>query len=258
MAPPPKDRDHVTALMRGIEILAAFTPDDVWLGNAELAARVGLPKPTVSRITQTLTSLGYLRLSSRRRQYRLGVAVLTLGYAVTADSNLRRSARPLMQHLADRFDVLVALGARDAQDIIHIESCHSARSIVSLRLEPGTRGRIAETAFGRALLAALPKNEFDHVMAGLEQRYAARWAPIKAAVAQAMADIATRGFCTIHGSWQPDINAVGVPLRLSPDQPVLSLGLAGFARQMSPKRLREEIGPCLVELAHAIENLAMG
>lgn len=77
-----KDRSVVTAVSRGLSILSAFSPRDVWLGNSEIAARTRLPKATVSRLTQTLSMLGYLHHSRRRKQYRLGVAVLTLGYAV--------------------------------------------------------------------------------------------------------------------------------------------------------------------------------
>lgn len=96
-----KDRNIVTAVSRGLSILSAFSPRDVWLGNSEIAERTGLPKPTVSRLTETLMRLGYLHHSSRRRQYRLGVAVLTLGYAVLGDLDVRKVARPAMQALAD-------------------------------------------------------------------------------------------------------------------------------------------------------------
>jgi len=54
------DRKFVTALARGLEVLRAFTPTEGLLGNGEIAERTGLPKPTVSRLTYTLTKLGYL------------------------------------------------------------------------------------------------------------------------------------------------------------------------------------------------------
>ena len=58
-----KDRNFVTALARGLDILRCFGPSDEYLGNAELAKRTSIPRPTVSRMTATLTQLGYLRLS---------------------------------------------------------------------------------------------------------------------------------------------------------------------------------------------------
>ncbi|MDH3232081.1 MAG: helix-turn-helix domain-containing protein, partial [Alphaproteobacteria bacterium] len=54
-----KDRQFVTALARGLEVLRAFQEGGP-LGNQEIARRTGLPKPTVSRLTHTLKQLGYI------------------------------------------------------------------------------------------------------------------------------------------------------------------------------------------------------
>ena len=48
-AKPAKDRQFVTALARGLDILRAFTPRHPVLGNSEIAQRAHLPKPTVTR-----------------------------------------------------------------------------------------------------------------------------------------------------------------------------------------------------------------
>ena len=54
------DRQFAIALARGLEVLRAFGPADRSLTNRELCDRTGLPKATVSRMTHTLTLLGYL------------------------------------------------------------------------------------------------------------------------------------------------------------------------------------------------------
>ena len=51
----------VTALARGLELMRCFTPRDNVLGNQELARMTGLPKPTVTRLTNTLMRLGCLK-----------------------------------------------------------------------------------------------------------------------------------------------------------------------------------------------------
>src|ERR1041384_854808 len=62
------DRKFVTALARGLEVLRAFTPAEGLLGNGEIAERTRLPKPTVSRLTYTITKLGYLSHVERLAQ----------------------------------------------------------------------------------------------------------------------------------------------------------------------------------------------
>src|SRR4029450_2678732 len=70
------DRQFVEALARGLAILRCFRATDHFLGNQEIARRTGLPKPTVSRLTHTLTQTGFLSHSSHRDEYTLGVGVL--------------------------------------------------------------------------------------------------------------------------------------------------------------------------------------
>src|SRR4029079_12155970 len=48
------------ALARGLAILRSFALDQTLLGNVELAEITKLPKSTISRLTYTLTQLGYL------------------------------------------------------------------------------------------------------------------------------------------------------------------------------------------------------
>ena len=84
-----KDRNFVTALARGLDILRCFGPSDEYLGNAELAKRTSIPRPTVSRMTATLTQLGYLRYVPQLEKYRLGPGVLDLGYRYLASEGVR-------------------------------------------------------------------------------------------------------------------------------------------------------------------------
>ena len=63
------------------------------LGNQEIAHRTGLPKPTVARLTHTLTELGYLNYIRRFRKYELGASVLALGYAAISSMDVRRASR---------------------------------------------------------------------------------------------------------------------------------------------------------------------
>ena len=63
------DRGHpqfVSAAARCLTILRCFDYGDQYLGNREIALRTGLPKPTVSRLTFTLSRMGCLSYSPGR------------------------------------------------------------------------------------------------------------------------------------------------------------------------------------------------
>lgn len=247
-----KDRRFVTALARGLDVLRCFEPGDVGLGNLEIARRTALPRPTISRLTYTLTKLGYLTYSERHGTYQLGPGVLSLGYAMLSGLDIRERARPLMQELADRVDATVALGSRDRLAMVYLEVCRGPGA-VTLRIDIGHRIPIATTAMGRALLAALPESERDFLMEHVRKRAgdAKAFAKLAKGVEKAVRDVAGRGFCMSLGEWRADVNAIGVPL-FAHDRNVYGLICGGPAFRMSRELLETECGPRLVEVARRI------
>lgn len=251
-APLGRDRQFVAALARGLEILRSFRPGDGPLGNQEIALRTGLPKPTVSRLTYTLTRLGHLVYIERLGKYRIGPAVLALSNLALGAMSIRQLAREDMQAMADLTDLPVALGARDRLSMIYAEACRS-RNTLSLRYDVGTRIPIAVTAMGKAYLAALPERERGYLLGHLERRYGSRWREVRRGIDQAIKDIDRRGFTISFAEWQADVFAVGVPMHLHDGSGLMAINCGGPSFLVNPKRLIEEIGPRLVDLARRVE-----
>ena len=76
-----KDRNFVTALSRGLELMRCFRKGDQGLGNGDFAKRTGLSKSTISRLTYTLHKDGYLTYDPETARYRLAPPVLSLGFS---------------------------------------------------------------------------------------------------------------------------------------------------------------------------------
>ena len=144
------DRQFATTLARGLEVLRCFTPLEPMLGNKEISVRTGLPKPTVSRLTYTLTKLGYLRHNMRLGKYQLGSAVLSIGYPLLASMSIRQIARPFMKQLADYVKGSVNMGIRDRLNMVYVESCRSGN--LTTLPDIGTSVPIAQSVIGRAFL----------------------------------------------------------------------------------------------------------
>ena len=133
-----QDRHFVTALSRGLDVLSCFRSGSRLLGNQDISERCSLPKSTVSRLTYTLTKLGYLHYVRESGKYRLGTATLALGSAVLGRFDVRDLARPLMQELADATGTSVALGARQRLSMVCIEVC-KGNAVLSLNMDVGMR-----------------------------------------------------------------------------------------------------------------------
>jgi DNA-binding IclR family transcriptional regulator len=245
-----KDRQFVTALARGLDILRCFNPGERFLGVSELSRRTSLPKPTVSRLAGTLTKLGYLSFSGHYGQYQLAPGVLSLGYAFLSNVDVRQIARPLMQELAESSQTSTSLAIRDRLTLVYVET---VRSSASIGLGVGSRLPIATTATGRAYLAGCPPSERESLMAQLKKQDPVNWPAISAAIEQAIKDYKDRGFCISFKEWNKDVSGVGVPFH-GPDGALMAFNCAGPAFLLPRKKLVEEIGPRLVALVRRLEK----
>ncbi|QIM72606.1 transcriptional regulator [Bordetella trematum] len=251
--PEPDDRHFVTALARGLEVLASFKGGDSALGNQEIARHCGLPKSTVSRLTATLARLGYLRLDEDTGKYHLGVATLALGAGMLAKLDVRQIAKPGMQKLASAFDGLVALGARDRFSMLYLEACRSPAAL-TLNLHIGSHVPIAVTAIGRAYLAEAGPAEQREVIERARELDVGTADAIGRGIAQALEDYDTLGCACCFGDWNPDVHSIAVGLRLGGNQPLMALNFGGPAFRMSREYLLNEVRPRLLDLASEIKE----
>jgi DNA-binding IclR family transcriptional regulator len=249
-----EDRHFVTALSRGLELLACFRNGERMLGNQELARRCALPKSTVSRLTHTLTKLGYLVYIEESAKYSLGTATLSLGSAMLARLDIRKLAHPRMQELADFSQAMVSLGSRDRLSMIYIDVVRGPAAI-TLSLDWGSRIQIATSAMGRAYLTAVPEAERLDILERVRELAAdGRWPDLEAGVLQAQQDIRTLGVCCSFGEWQADVNAIAVPVRPGGGLPPMAINCGAPAYIVSKEFLLEKVRPRLVALAHELET----
>jgi len=247
-----EDRHFVTALARGLEVLACFRSGEKLLGNQELAERSKLPKSTVSRLTYTLTKLGYLQYDEILGKYRLGTATLALGGAMSR-LDIRQLARPTMQELADFSRSMVSLGMRDRMSMIYVENCRS-QATLTLRLDVGSRIPIATTAMGRAYLAEVPDAERREILERVREQDGKEWPAIRDGIERSIAEYRTIGCCTSFGDWQSDVNAIAIAFKPANGASVLSLNCGGPAFTLSREFLLNEVRPRLIAAAEDLRH----
>ncbi|UIF89945.1 IclR family transcriptional regulator [Cupriavidus sp. UYPR2.512] len=199
------------SLERGIEILRAFRPGSEILGNSELAERTGLPRSTVSRLTQSLVETGFLQYDAGLRAYRLGVPVLSLAHAMRGGAAVLQVAAPFMRKLAEGEHLNVGLAMADRDEMVYLESIRYSRRASLRSVVAGQRVPMALTSLGRAWLAVAPESDRAALMADFSTRFA-HWRTVEAEIRQAIAHVQRHGWCA--ASWQPEVVAVSTPLQL--------------------------------------------
>jgi DNA-binding IclR family transcriptional regulator len=246
------DRQFATTLARGLEVLRCFTPLEPMLGNKEISVRTGLPKPTVSRLTYTLTKLGYLRHNMRLGKYQLGSAVLSIGYPLLASMSVRQIARPHMKELADYCNGSVSMGIRDRLNMVYVESCRSGNGITTLP-DIGTAVPIAQAAIGRAYLAACTPPEREALLNQMKVKQPEILRKYKPQIDRGLEDVRSRGFCSSVGELRREVHAVGVPMRRTIDGEIVSFNCGVPAFMVTKGQLEDDIGPRLVSMVRNIE-----
>jgi IclR family transcriptional regulator, pca regulon regulatory protein len=156
------------SLERGLAILSAFGSNRPLIGVSELSRELTLSRSTAHRYIATLTSLGYLQQDRETRRYRLGPRVLDLGFAAIHSMDVRELSVRHLQQLSDETGFTVNMAVLDGPDVVYIERCRTSRPgqrEIDLNLHIGSRLPAYCTALGKALLAFLPEERLEEILA---------------------------------------------------------------------------------------------
>ena len=240
------------ALARGLAILRTFQFDSRLLGNIEIAAATGLPKPTVSRLTYTLTQLGYLRYLPEFGKYELAAGVVSLAYPYLVNMPVPSIARPLMEQLAEKTKTNVGLGVHEGLSILYLEYALGEAN-PNRRQRVGFRVPLVRTAMGRACIAAMQPQERAQLYDELKDHYRKEWPQLQRELDDAVEQVDRRGFCIAAGSFQTTTNSVAVPFVHTDGRTLMAFNSQGSAALQTVAAM-ERNGRKLVELANEVRR----
>ena len=240
------------SLERGLRILRVFRPGLSVLGNGEIAESTGLPRSTVSRLTQTLVACGFLQHDNRANAYRLGPPVLSLTEALLSSCEVLQAASPLMRELVSKLQVNVSLTMADQFEMVYLESMWHRSISPTRRRRIGRRTPMERTAFGRAHLATLQPGERRILMNEFRRRHPENWKTVREGIQTALSDVAEKGYC-IADTWLQGITAIATPIVTSNRHPYV-LGISGPTSLFSSNRIRNELLPPFLKAANELRE----
>ncbi len=247
------DPNFAGTLAKGLMILQTFVAEPRAHANSELAARLGLPRPTVSRLCRSLQALGFLDHDERLDRYFIGPAAVALGYPYVINTPLLVQLRPAMQSMADRFEGAVSVGVTMDLDVVYVETCAHEQGTLKRPGVGAVRG-IVETAMGRAWIAQLTPAERNRFLARAKLERAEVFAHSIAGVKESLANYARRGFALNMGDGGYGVHAVGVAsrIRYGPRVLLFNCALPGYRGKQAD--LLTMIGPALVQLVNMADR----
>jgi IclR family transcriptional regulator, acetate operon repressor len=148
----PAKSGGVQSVGRVLDLLEIVGDAGGEIGLSELAARSGLPLPSIHRLVRTLVQRGYMRQLPNRR-YALGARLVPLGQV--AGTMLGAWALPVLTGLVDALGESANLAVLDHDAVMYIGQVPS-RHAMRMFTEPGRRVAAHCTGVGKALLSQLP------------------------------------------------------------------------------------------------------
>lgn len=216
----------VPGLARGLAILRLLADAPEPLPAATIAARLHLPRSTTYHLLAELEGAGVVVHLVERRRWAMGLAAFELGAAYLRHDPLDAVAGPSLRRLAHRVGHDVHLGVLHGRELLYLLRERPARP-ETLVTAVGVRLPAHLTASGRAVLAALPREQRRAVLAAgapLVRRTGRGPRTLRALEGLLAAD-RRRGWSVEDGEVSAGFASVAVPVRSPSGGPVAAISV---------------------------------
>lgn len=240
-----ENRKFTNTLARGMNVLRAFRVSDDGLTHSELVERTGLAGATVTRLTHTLTELGFLSHGGKNDRYRLGPGAIAIGSVASASASFLDLASEPMQRLANHTGTLALIALRDGDRMMLAKTWRPVGA-ASIWLEPGHRIPILGSSSGQAVMAALSDMRFDALEPCDDLRDFRR---------NGYEQLVGQGFTIAPAPmrYAVTVNAVSVPYFAVEFGEPVAFSCGAVPDMLSDARMLEQVGPALRDTVRALE-----
>lgn len=191
-------------LAKGLAIIESFSATRPRLSVSEAAAATGATPAAARRCLRTLEELGYVSYDGK--YFRPTPRMMRLPGAYAEVDPLPVLAQPRLAALRDAFDESASLALLDGDQAFFVARAESSH-MATTGMRVGSRIPAPAAAAGRVLLAALPDDEVERILAGLRAPQTGREA-LRARIREAR----ELGYSYADEELEIGVRAVAVPV----------------------------------------------
>lgn len=180
-------------------------------GTSEIARQLKLHRTVVHRLLATLHARGFVRRVAEG--FLPGITLLRISQYV--EPELVAAARPVLEALVKQHGETFILTIAVEDDAVQIEQCAGADHLMRIELTLGFRHPLYRGASGRSILAHMPEDEIDRLLAGIDNATAIR---------RQLAAVRRDGYATSRDELSEGVHGMSVPI-LQGGTPVASVGV---------------------------------
>ncbi len=219
----------------------------------EIAALMGLERPTTHRIVKGLLAQRMLTLDPDTKAYKLGPLVYELGLAASPHFNLRELCLPTLKRLAEKTGDSTFLVVRSGFDSVCIDRVEGSYPISARTLDIGGRRPLGVGAGSLAILITLPEDEIERVIEVNSPRFAAFGNLTPQRLRNALRQSCAAGYAINNQDVLDGVGAIGIALRPRRGAAYVAVSIAGIASRFTGAR-REELVQLLTKEVRTLEK----
>ena len=206
------DRHSIQSVDRALFLLETIAEAGGETTLTELANRTGLNISTCHHLLATLIKRGFAAKVPGRRLYALGARIHFLSHACL-QVDLPRRAEPYLEAINRATGETVHLAALQGDAVVTL-AVREARHAV--RVDTGKIGKVEAphaTSVGKAIMAWLPENEIQRIVASGMKRYTDHTITELPALIESLRVVRRNGYAIDREEFLPDVICVGAAIR---------------------------------------------
>lgn len=229
-------RNRLSSVANAARVLKSFSSTTPSWGVAELAEHLGLSTSTAHRLLSTLADEAILEQEPQTGRYRLGLSVFDLAAAMPTQRSLHEAVLVSMTELRSRTGETVQVGVLEGRQVVYVERLDSPNT-VHVFTELGRRADAHCTSSGKALLAFIPAEQREQLLAGWKLRRRTEYSITDLDELRAqLSTVRRRGYAENRHESELGVVSVAAPIRDHSGYAVASLSLAGPEERMDANR----------------------
>lgn len=242
---------HSQSLVRGLNLLERLAATPGGLALSELAEMVDLAPSTTHRLLQALQGQGFITQDGELGVWKIDVKTFRIGNSFLEARDFVATSRPFLRRLTAQTGETANLGIRDGATAVFLaqsESSQMMRMITRL----GSRAPLHASGVGKALMAWLPDDEFERVLAerGLA-RVTENTLHTPGALRANLAEVRRQGFACDREEHAIGLHCVAACLHDEHGTPLAAISVSGPVARIPEARLLE-LGELVRETAAEI------
>src|SRR6266852_3271950 len=222
------------AVERALTMLEAVAQESEGLSNAEISRKLNIPKSSASYILRTLETQGYLTRDAESGKYRVGLKILSLSRGALGGLDVRGVALPIMRRLMQQTGLTCHLAVLDGPEAVYIEKVEPP-GFIRMDTWVGRRMRVHATSVGKALVAYIPQEQLEAIVAGraMEKRTPKTITTLPRLLKE-LEKVRAHGYAVDDEENNLGARCVGAPVFNQDGTIEAALGLSGTTNQVNP------------------------